>query len=380
MTAGALAALVTGQISLLDAFSAINLDVMIFLFGMFVVGGALEESGYLYTLGQRLFRKARSTDQLVLVLIFSFGFLSAFLMNDTLAIIGTPLVLLHAQKYHISPRMLLLALCCAVTTGSVMSPIGNPQNLLIASFSGLENPFLSFVFYLGIPAVLSLGVTFLLLRLLYRQEFGKEIQALEEKHVQDPHLSLLVQVSLLILLVLIIARTLAPIVPAFRSISLWMIALASAAPILAFSHKRVHLFRSVDWATLLFFISMFILMGSVWQSGVFQSLLRGGIPDSVPGILVLSVTVSQFISNVPFVALFQPLLVYRGIPTTQVLALAAGSTLAGNLTILGAASNVIVIQQAEKRGETLTFFEFLRFGIPLTIVQMGIFSIYLSYI
>jgi Na+/H+ antiporter NhaD/arsenite permease-like protein len=378
MTGGALAVLITGQISLYDAYLAINTDVILFLFGMFVVGAGLEESGYLYTLGHRLFRRARSTDMLILLLIFSFGFLSAILMNDTLAIIGTPLVLFYAQKFQISPRMLLLALCGAITTGSVMSPIGNPQNLLIASYSGMDNPFLIFALYLGVPTLVSLGAAFLLLRFIYPQEFGRDTPCTEDEPMRDPHLARMVRWSLSLLLILIVARTIAPLIPAFQLIGLPAMALVSAAPLLLFSHKRISLIRAIDWATLVFFISLFVLMGSVWQSGIFQSLLRDGVPDSIPGILALSVIVSQFISNVPYVALFQPLLVYQGIATPQVLALAAGSTLAGNLTILGAASNVIVIQQAEKRGETLTFVEFLRIGIPLTLIQVGIFSLFLG--
>jgi Na+/H+ antiporter NhaD/arsenite permease-like protein len=380
MTAGALAVLITGQISFKDAFLAVNSDVLLFLFGMFVVGAALEESGYLFTLGNQLFKRAKSTDRLVLLLIFSFGFLSALLMNDTLAIIGTPLVVFYAQKFRISSRMLLLALCCAITTGSVMSPIGNPQNLLIASNSGMENPFLTFALYLGVPTVISLGAAFLFLRFAYRKEFGKDAPIIGDEPVKDPQLASLVRWSLSLLLILIAVRTLASVVPSFRMIGLPMIALISAAPLLLFSDKRMHLIRAVDWATLIFFISLFVLMGSVWQSGIFQSLLQEGVPDSVPAILALSVIVSQFISNVPFVALFQPLLAYQGIPTSQVLALAAGSTLAGNLTILGAASNVIVIQQAEKRGETLTFLEFMRFGIPLTLIQLVVFSLFLGFI
>jgi Na+/H+ antiporter NhaD/arsenite permease-like protein len=379
MTGGAFAVLLTGQISLQDAFQAINSDVLFFLFGMFIVGAALEESGYLITLGNQLFRKTRTTDQLVLLLIFSFGFLSAILMNDTLAIIGTPLVLFYGQKFRISSHLLLLALCCAVTTGSVMSPIGNPQNLLIASYSRMDNPFLIFGFYLGLPTIISLGITFLLLRLTFRQEFGRAVPGIAEESVKDPQLASIVRLSLLLLLGLIAARIVSPLFPVFGLISLPLIALTAAIPLLLFSKKRIKLFRSVDWTTLLFFVSMFVLMGSVWQSGIFQSLLRSGIPDTVPGILALSVLVSQFISNVPFVALFEPLLVYPGIPTTQVLSLAAGSTLAGNLTILGAASNVIVIQHAEKSGETLSFLEFLRFGVPLTLIQVGIFSLFLSF-
>jgi len=125
---------------------------------------------------------------------------------------------------------------------------------------------------------------------------------------------------------------------------------------------------------------MFVLMESVWQTGFFQSLLQGGSISSVPVILGTSIIISQFISNVPFVALFQPMILQAGGTTAQLMALAAGSTLAGNLTILGAASNVIIIQNAEKSGETLTFFEFARVGVPLTIIQVVIYLVWLAIV
>jgi Na+/H+ antiporter NhaD/arsenite permease-like protein len=92
------------------------------------------------------------------------------------------------------------------------------------------------------------------------------------------------------------------------------------------------------------------------------------------------VIISQCISNVPFVALFQPMILQAGGTTTQMMALAAGSTIAGNLTILGAASTVIIIQNAEKQGETLTFFEFAKVGIPLTVVQVAVYWMCLMFL
>jgi Na+/H+ antiporter NhaD/arsenite permease-like protein len=94
-------------------------------------------------------------------------------------------------------------------------------------------------------------------------------------------------------------------------------------------------------------------------------------------ILLTSAIISQFISNVPFVALFQPMIMQTGGTTAQLMALAAGSTIAGNLTILGAASNVIIIQNAEKQGETLTFFEFAKVGVPLTVLQLVVYWVWL---
>ena len=135
--------------------------------------------------------------------------------------------------------------------------------------------------------------------------------------------------------------------------------------------------KHIDWCTLVFFAAMFVLMDSVWRSGFFQSMMQESSLGfgSIPVILALSVFLSQIISNVPFVALFQPLLIN---PSAQdLMALAAGSTIAGNLFILGAASNVIIIQNAEKSGETLTFLDFARVGVPLTALNVFVYWIFL---
>jgi Na+/H+ antiporter NhaD/arsenite permease-like protein len=144
MTLGALSVLVLGEISLEEALKAINIDVLVFLFGAFCVGEALNRSGYLACLGSRIVSRAKNTDQLVLLVLFSTGLLSTILMNDTLAIMGTPLVLRFSRKYGISSKLMLFALAFGVTTGSVMSPIGNPQNLLIAINGNLDAPFVTF--------------------------------------------------------------------------------------------------------------------------------------------------------------------------------------------------------------------------------------------
>ncbi len=145
MLLGALVVLATGQISPTNALKAIDIDVMLFLFGMFTVGQALEESGYLSHLAYRLFGKARTLDSLVLLILFGVGILSAFLMNDTLAIIGTPVMLRIASKTGVRAKLLLLVLAFSVTIGSVMSPIGNPQNLLVAINGNVPNPFVTFL-------------------------------------------------------------------------------------------------------------------------------------------------------------------------------------------------------------------------------------------
>jgi Na+/H+ antiporter NhaD/arsenite permease-like protein len=367
MLGGAAAVLLTLQISLPAAVAAINLDVMLFLLGMFIVGEALHRSGYLFYLGHRLFRRAGSVNRLVLLLLFSVGTLSAFLMNDTLAIIGTPLVLHYAFRHRISPKLLLLTLAFAVTIGSAMSPIGNPQNLLIALNGGITDPFIAFFSRLLLPTIVNLLLAYGLLRLFYREEFTPRGLSLDEEKIQDPGLAQLCKASLVIIAVLIGLKIVLVSVQPDLDLRLTYIALAAAAPIVLLSPKRIDIVRKIDWPTLVFFAAMFVLMASVWATGFFQELIEGmsGI-TSLPMVLGVSVVLSQFISNVPFVALYMPLLAQAGGGPTEMVALAAGSTIAGNLLILGAASNIIIIQNAEKEGETITFLEFAKIGIPLT--------------
>lgn len=378
MLLGASAVLLTGQISPYDGLKSINPDVMIFLFGMFVIGEAMHRSGFLLHLSYCLFGKARSLDHLVLLVLFGTGTLSAFLMNDTLAIIGTPLVLYLARSQSISPKLLLLSLAFGVTTGSVMSPIGNPQNLLIAISGDFTNPFLTFVQYLLIPTVINLFLAYLLLRFFYKGEFQDRppLNQVQEP-VEDGSLAHVSEASFILLIALVIFKIAMVLMGYGASFRLTYIALISSLPILIFSQRRMEVVRNIDWHTLVFFASMFVLMASVWQSGVLQSMIdRPGVNvTQVPMILALSVIVSQLVSNVPFVALYLPLL--ECVSVKGMMALAAGSTIAGNLFILGAASNVIIIQNAEKENETLTFLDFARVGIPLTILNVLMYWIFL---
>lgn len=377
MLLGALVVLIFGETTPEVAARAINLDVMIFLLGMFVIGEAMSESGYLIHLFNQIFCRAKNLDQLVLLILFVMGFLSALLMNDTLAIIGTPFMLYLARMLKISPKMLLLTLAFAVTTGSALSPIGNPQNLLIAINANLANPFLVFLQYLFLPTVANLLLAYLLLRLFYRDQFQHHPLKICQEKIRDPQLARLSRISVILLLILISAKIAAVTFGSGEEFRLTYIAVLSALPIILLSGRRFDVLKNIDWSTLVFFAAMFVLMDSVWRSGAFQSFLGGDTAgfNSIPAILALSVLLSQIISNVPFVALFQPLLLN---PSPQdLMALAAGSTIAGNLFIFGAASNVIIIQNAEKSGETLTFLDFARVGVPLTALNVLVYWIFL---
>ena len=380
MLGGAAAVLLTGEIGPLDALRAINPDVMLFLFGMFVVGEAIHASGALLPFSYALFQRALNVDRLVILLIGILGALSAVLMNDTIAIIGTPFVLALSRKYGISPEMLLLALAFSVTTGSVASPIGNPQNLLIAVSGGMENPFLSFAVHLAVPTVIGLGLVYLVLRVRYPEEFPKCTLSHEPGFHADLQLSRLSHAALIIAILLIGLKVASALLGKGPGVPLTAIALAAALPILVLSPRRTEILRRIDWHTLVFFAALFVLMQSVWNTGIAQQVLGPGTIGGIPGILLLGVIASQFVSNVPFVALVLPAILSGGVEEAGLLALAAGSTIAGNLLVFGAASNVIIIQNAEKQGYTIDFFEFAKVGIPLTILQAGIYGLYLVYV
>ena len=256
MLFGALAVLVTGQIGPADALRAINPDVMLFLFGVFIIGQALEESGYLSHLSNKVFRRAKSLDILILCVLFVIGILSAFLMNDTLAIIGTPVVLSLARENNAQPKILLLALAFAVTTGSVMSPIGNPQNLLIALHGNVTNPFVTFIRFLALPTVVNLFLAYLTLRLFYWRHFHSKPLSHPQESISDGKLASLSRISLILLVSLVLVRIATVFLVLPIDFRLTYIALISALPIVLASPKRFSIIRRIDWPTLIFFAAM----------------------------------------------------------------------------------------------------------------------------
>ncbi len=381
MLLGAVFVLVTAQISPQAAVASINWQVMLFLFGMFIIASALEKSNLLATITYFLFNRSKSVNAVVLTVLFAMGILSAFIVNDSLAIIGTPIMIYVARKQGINPKLLVLSLAFAITIGSVFSPIGNPQNLLIASTGKISHPFITFWEYLFLPTMINLIIAFAFLRIFYRGSFTrKRLKHVKEK-VSDPALAKTTTYSLALLAALILINIALEIEGISAGLGLAYIALLAALPIVILNKRRFEIIRNVDYNTLIFFASLFILVQSVWNTGFLQSLIYGFGLDvtSVINIFVISVVASQFISNVPLTVLYLPLLSTAKNIMISLLALAAGSTIAGNFTILGAASNVIIVNNLEnKHNETLTFWEFARIGIPLTIANTIVYILFLK--
>ena len=371
MTAGALAALLFQTISIPSAISAVQLDVVAFLFGMFVFGAALDKSGLLHSVVLRGFTKAKNKRQVMLIFMITTAAAAALFMNDTVAVIGAPLAMFCAAKFGIPVVRMLLALCFAVTFGSAATPIGNPQNLLIA-LSGVPDAFVTFAIYLVVPSVLCLFISY---KFLARGISSEAVVMDKSDDVFDDRLSSICKISFVLILLAVAAR----IVGSFfgYEVSFIWIAAAGALPLLLFSSKRLELLKSVDYCTLIFFVSMFILMEAVWESGVLQVLLPESLTVSIPVMVTAGAVVSQFVSNVPFVLMVLPLLETAAASVPLYMAASAGCTAAGALTILGAASTIIIIQRAEKEGESLSFLTFLKSGIPITLAAVVIYSVWI---
>jgi Na+/H+ antiporter NhaD/arsenite permease-like protein len=232
-----------------------------------------------------------------------------------------------------------------------------------------------------VPTLLNLLLTYGVLRWRYRSAFHRTPLVHPVITLRDARLARLAWTGVAAVVAAIALRSIIVVLKPDFDVPLSAVALTGALPILLFSPRRRHVLRSIDWSTLVFFAAMFVLMASVWQTGVFQRL-GAGWASQLAGpscVLGVSVLLSQLISNVPLVALYLPYLQNLQAEPSALLALAAGSTIAGNLLILGAASNVIIIQRAERHGETLGFMEFARTGIPVTGINLLVYALYLRW-
>jgi len=363
-----------------QAISAVDPQVLLFLFSMFVISKGLEMSGDLEAFSSWLISKSKGGLKTYFLFSYAFGLASAVIMNDSLAIMGTPIVLNYARKAKMNPRPLLYVLAFAVSLGSAMTPIGNPQNSIIAIESGLKSPFLDMLFYITPFSLLSLGALSLISVVL----FGR-LKGVERVQAGNPELthtsSGLARLSLLVAVVGILLSDILRIF-GYGGLTIAEGALPGALLLLLFSNRRLELLRRVEWKILLMFVGLFIYARGIYDGGLLSPLLPSG--GTVPGnsgllftIIISSIVLSQVVSNVPAVILLMPYL-RSAIPASDPLlwsSFAAASTLAGTLTLLGAASNLIVVEQAELQGVKISYAGFLKYGIPVTAISVLILFI-----
>lgn len=390
MLAGALAVLLLQIIPPNEAYLSINFDVIFFLIGMFILVSGLEASGLLRYITIKILERAKTPNQVLWFILLVLGVLSAFLMNDTIALVATPIVLGIAKQMKVKSTPLLITLAFGITIGSVMTPIGNPQNLLISLSSGMEYPFWIFLQYLAAPTLACIGATYFVIKWIYKKELahatGSQLTATKEL-ITDFKLA---KMSSIITIIVMVGFFVIGFVKAFgiqTNLNFSHIALIGGLVLLATGTHRKKILYGINWQIIVFFVSMFVFMGGLWYSGTIElfssvfSHLNRLDQSSTLNIVLTSVGLSQLMSNVPFVSIYLPVLHnlgYTSQDTIVWIALAGASTIAGNLTILGAASNVIILEAVEKRKEkAFSFIEFLKVGSVVTVINITIFYAFL---
>jgi Na+/H+ antiporter NhaD/arsenite permease-like protein len=353
---GAALLIALGVLDLRTAWSAIDYRTIIFLFGMMVVSANLGAAGFFQLALDQMSRHIRSPLGLLVVLTFGSGILSALFLNDTIALILTPLVVGLTRSLKLNPIPYLLALAGATNLGSVATLSGNPQNILIGSFSGIN--YLDFAKALTPLAFMCLVIQIGLLWLLY-----PDVRSLKPELKPEPLryrlLKPLLTKSLLITAGLLVAFLIG--IPTAEATLI-----AAGLLLVTRRIKPERILHKIDWDLLLMFSGLFILTEGVQRLGFLDSFSQ--FVHSPWSILGITTVLSNLVSNVPAVLLLHHLIPH---PDKQTwLLLAAASTLAGNLTLLGSVANLIVAEAVAKQGHTLTFWEHLKFGLPLTLITL----------
>jgi len=370
MLGGALM-LVLGILTPAEAIAAINLDVILLLVGMMVLVSGLDACGFFDLVSSRIAARAKTQTSFLVWLMVTTAALSAVVLNDTIALLVTPVVVRSARALRVNPIPYLVAVAISANVGSVATEVGNPQNAFIGIRSGI--PFLTFTVYLLPVTVACLAVAIGLVWFAFR----KDLAAPLTPAVSMPAVPLQRRG-----MVFTLAVTLAVAVAFFASSTpewLPLIALAGGSFVLFFLPfvSKVtprNLIAKVDWSIILFFVGLFVLLGGVEASGLSTAIQSGftsafgGRSGGLPWLVGLSALLSNLISNVPAVLLLAQV-VPQG--STQLwLGLATSSTLAGNATILGAACNVIVVQVASRDGVSVSMRDFVKAGLPVTAATL----------
>ncbi len=259
-----------------SAFESLQLDVIMFLFGMFSIVSALDKAGVLRYMAIKMLSRAKSPDRILLIFVVGIGSLSAFLVNDTIALMGVPLVAYISKHTGIRPAVLLIALAFGVTVGSVMTPIGNPQNLLIALQSGIDLPFTNFIKFLAIPTIINLFLTYYILKIYFKKELIQiNLQNVTLENITIANKAL-AKISIAVLIATIVGFFISEVLKFLKvaDINLSIIALSGAAVLYILSRDRKEIIQNVDYSVLVFFAAMFVVTAAVWDSGAIPMLMK----------------------------------------------------------------------------------------------------------
>jgi Na+/H+ antiporter NhaD/arsenite permease-like protein len=365
----AIALLASGQMTLDDFGSAVDLPTLAFLFAMMIISAQFAESGFIDLCARTITESRRGAATLLALTVAIGGGLSAVLATDILTIAIAPLLIAGARGRGIDPRPLVIALAAATNAGSAATLIGNPQNILIGALGRLD--FWIFLAICALPAMFTLVVVFAVVWLQWHRRIIHTVPvvvALDPPpltvHPLDRNQTIKGVVALVALLVLFAT-------PLPREIGALIIAALLLASRKITSRRMI---AAVDWPVLLLVACLFGITGALNQSGVAAELLdfltqHGLLPDSLLLLTPYSVLASNTIGGIPAAMLFLEL--WPSAPRGVLYSLALLSSLAGNLLLTGSLTNVFIAERADRMGAGVSFAEYARAGAPIAIISIG---------
>ncbi|MCL4503955.1 MAG: SLC13 family permease [Deltaproteobacteria bacterium] len=361
---GAVLMVVSGSLSRGEAYRAIDFGTLAILFGLMILLTVLMQSGLPTWLAFRVLNRCSSPRELLAVVVFTSGLGSALMLNDTVCLLGTPLLLQMTTQAGLRPAPFLLALATSANIGSVMTLTGNPQNIIIGEASGWT--WAGFALHMVPIGLVALAADWLLLSLIYRRSLQPAMMQCQLTDLKNSVQYPLAAKSVFIFGGLISAFLLgAPLDVSSVSAAALLLVWANRPPREAL--------EKVDWSLLLFFAGLFVVVAGFVKA---EGYLLGrwidylGTQVGLKTIALFSTATvlgSNLVSNVPLVIIVSHWVRQMSDPMFVWLLLALTSTFAGNLTLFGSVANVIVAQGAQHHAP-LRFRDFLLAGIPVTLV------------
>jgi Na+/H+ antiporter NhaD/arsenite permease-like protein len=361
---GAVLMVSTGVVTPERAYRAVNYDTIVLLLGMMLIATYLYLAHFFEWAAAAVLQFAHTPVRLLLYVTLTSGILSALLVNDTICLMLTPLLIAVIRRGKLPMLPYLIALATSANIGSVATLVGNPQNMMIGHFSHIS--FAQFSRVLAPAGALGLAINFVILRIGFRKTLSEAVIGRETRSSTRLDRKLFILVS--VVFILIFAGFLA-------GSNLAWTALGGAALVMALARRDTHeVLKLVDWHLLLFFAALFVVVDGLNDTGLpdaiyrrLQPLFGSTATTQAWNLAWFSAVGSNVFSNVPFVLVAGKWIAHFNDPELMWKVLALSTTFAGNLTIVGSVANMIVIESARQHLE-VSFWDYARLGVPITIL------------
>jgi Na+/H+ antiporter NhaD/arsenite permease-like protein len=353
-----------------DGLHFIDFSTLVLLFSMMVIVGNLHLVGFFEWNAGFVLRRLKPAHLLPAV-IFACGLLSAFFVNDIVCLVMVPFVLSITRQIGPRPLPYLLAVATASNIGSVATITGNPQNMLIGSFSGIA--YRDFLLHLGPVAVVGLLIDWLVLHWIHSRDLAQRPP--DEKQISLAPLDLSKLTKPVIVVTGVVIGFFLGVPPAM------MAALGAATLLISRTLDSKKLYQDVDWGLLVFFVGLFLIIGGAENAGIVGKILELAQHWNLQRLGAFTIVVallSNIVSNVPAVMLLKSLAPGFPNPHQAWLALAMASTLAGNLTITGSVANIIVVETAGPELK-IGFWDYFKVGLPVTCATLLVGWLWLTW-